>query len=115
MEMLVVGWEAGATGTWGFVNCAKSVIEREHGSVAAFGRRHRRLGIDDARQYRSAGSDQIRIAADSIHGLTQALEIPAVRDAAAQLALRVMRSRPTIYSKFHCPALADAMLAPVAS
>ena len=115
MEMLVIGWEAGDSGTWGFVNGARSVIESEYGSVRAFKRKHKRFKVDEAGKYRSAGSDQLRFCADSIGDLTKLLDVPAVRDSAAQLALRVMRSRPTIYSKFHCPALADAMLGSIAS
>ncbi len=115
MELMVIGWEAGGTGTWGFVNCARSVIEREYGSIESFERKHKRVDVDDSRQYRSAGSDQLSLSAGSIGALARLLRDSAVRDAAAQLALRVMRSRPNIYSKFHCPALAEAMLAPLAS
>lgn len=114
MELMVIGWEIGGVGTWGFVNCARSVIEREHGSIQLFEGKHKRVDVDDSRQYQSAGSDQLSISADSIPALARLLGDSAVRDAAAQLALRVMRSRSNIYSKFHCPALADAMLAPLA-
>jgi hypothetical protein len=115
MELLVVGWEIDSQGTWGFVNGAPSVILEEFGSIRAFQRKFRRITLDDSRQYRSAGGDQMQFHAASIGALTELLEQPAVRQSVAQLALRVMRSRPTIYSKFHCPDLADAMLAAVAS
>ncbi len=55
-------------------------------------------------------ADQLRFCADSIGDLTKLLDVPAVRDSAARLALRVMRSRSTIYSRFHSPALADSIL-----
>lgn len=115
MEMLVIGWEAGTVDTWGFVNGSRSIIERDYGTVAKFAKNHRRIHVDDSRQYRSAGADQIRFAAASVKDLTFLLEQPTVRDSAAQLALNVMRTRPTIYSKFHCPSLAEAMISRVAS
>jgi hypothetical protein len=114
MEMLVIGWEIDEPETWGFVNGARSVIEQEYGTIAAFKRRHRRLEVNESAAYRSAGGDQLQIRAGSLTELAEALEIPAVRNSAALLALRVMRTRATIYSKFHCPALADAMIAPIA-
>jgi len=110
MELLVLGWRIGGDGTWGFVNVARSVMRQECGAAQRI-----RLGgidveVDDTRPYRSAGSNQVRLSVTSLDDLIGLLEQPTVREAASLLALRVMRSRATIYSKFHCPNLADHAL-----
>lgn len=112
MEMLVLGWSARGAGRWGFVNVAKSALLNEFGSIAKFQRLYNCTAVDGDRGYRSAGADQVQIAVNRIADLTKLFEVPGVRNAASQLMLRVMRSRATIYGRFHCPALADQILEP---
>jgi hypothetical protein len=115
MEMLVIGWNVAGAGSWGFVNVARSVLIREFGSSAEFQRSYKHVMVNEDRVYRSAGADQLQISAGCIDDLTEIFDIPSVREAASLLMLRVMRSRHTIYGKFHCPALAEEVLALPAS
>jgi hypothetical protein len=110
METLVLGWNLSGDGTWGFVNVSRERLEREYGSLAKLRRTWRNIEFNETRRYRSAGADQVTLHAPSIEDLSALLAIAAVCDAAGTLMLRVMRTRPTIYSKYHCPALADAIL-----
>jgi hypothetical protein len=109
MELLVLGKMQQGSGTWAFVNVAASKLEEKYGSIALALRAF--PGVE-ARQtsYRSAGSDHIQLHADSIMVMNNLLRSPAVCDAAGLLMIRQMRSRATIFSRFHCPSLADAVL-----
>lgn len=110
MEVFVIGWNRNGKGTWGFVNVARSTLAYRFGSITAFRRSNRSIEIDEDREYRAAGQDQLRLSVDSITKLTTLVQDPDIRDAASKLMLNVMRTRPTLYGKFHCPALADEVL-----
>ena len=62
------------------------------------------------RDYRDAGQHQLSLHAHDLATMKALLANSAVLEAAAVLALRVMRKRATIYSKFHCKQLADLVL-----
>ena len=110
MELLVVGvHKSSASKMWGFVTVASDVLllafESDLAIVKAF------PSIEVTRNnYRDAGQHQITLQANDEQTLKAILEHEAVRRAAAALALRVMRKRATIYTKFHCKQLADSAL-----
>lgn len=110
MEILVLGWNKKNNGTWGFVNVSRKLLLQAYGSKDGLDRAWPNIECDDTRPYRSAGSDQIRLHASSIQDLTELFENEVVCNAAANLLLRVMRSRATIYSKYHCPGLAENII-----
>lgn len=62
------------------------------------------------RDYRDAGQYQLSLHAHDLVTMKALLANSAIQEAAAVLALRVMRKRATIYSKFHCKQLADLVL-----
>jgi hypothetical protein len=59
------------------------------------------------RQYRDAGQHQVTLWAGDEQSFATILGHKAVQQAGASLALRVMRKRATIYSKFHCKHVAS--------
>lgn len=111
MELCVVGYSGNdVKRTWGFINVSRSILVKKHGNMQRVRATYRGALIDSSRAYRAAGQDQLRMETRSITDLTALLSHPAVALAARDLALRVMQSRATIYSQYHCPDLADAIL-----
>jgi hypothetical protein len=113
METFVVGYLKGdKNGLWGFVNVATDVLFDGYAGEAAF--RDARPSIDVVqRNYRDAGQYQVSLHATDTDALVDLMADPIVRQAAGVLALRVMRKRATIYSKFHCKQLAACLLTSV--
>lgn len=112
MELFVVGYlrsEKPPVTTWAFLNVSKSVLRDGFGGVRAFKRRYPRVVIREGRGYRDAGDDHLTLAVGNQEHLDmQSLLLdPSVQLAAATLALRVMRKRPTLYSQYHCQLLVD--------
>lgn len=95
--------------SWGFINVASDVLFSTYGSEDAFKTAHPYVELRKA-GYRDAGQHQINISAATQSDMFGLLNDKAVTQAAAALCLRIMRKRATIYSKFHCPQLADAAL-----
>lgn len=107
METFVLGYlKNSPTEMWGFLTVASDVLsetyENDEMLMASF------PSIEIIRrEYRDAGQHQITLWAGDERSLKMLLEDKAVQQSAATLALRVMRKRATIYSKFHCKQLAD--------
>ena len=97
---------------WGFVNVASDVLNELAGGINDFATTHPMIEMIK-RNYRDAGQYQISLQANDQASLRSLLESTVVRRAASALTLRVMRKRATIYGKFHCKQLADAILASV--
>jgi hypothetical protein len=111
MELFVVGWERKDSGLlWSFVNVAEDVLVEEWPSPKKLMRTFPFLQIE-RRDYRDAGRHQLTLVCEHGTAMEQLLEDPGISKAAATLVLRVMRKRATIYSKYHCPQLADLALA----
>ena len=113
MELFVVGYTKGSAGQrerWGFVNVASDVLLDKFGTEAKLRRTFPTLELRES-SYRDGGQHQISLACFSYHDLDTLLKDQRVQIAAGHLALRVMRKRATIYSKFHCKQLADRALA----
>lgn len=110
METFVLGYlKNSPTEMWGFLTVASDVLsetyENDEMLMASF------PSIEIIRrEYRDAGQHQITLWAGDERSLIMLLEDKAVQQSAATLALRVMRKRATIYSKFHCKQLADFAL-----
>lgn len=107
METFVLGYHKNSpTEMWGFLSVASDVLsetyENDESLMTAF------PSIEIIRrEYRDAGQHQITLCAGDERSLKILLEDKAIQQSAATLALRVMRKRATIYSKFHCKQLAD--------
>ena len=113
MELFVIGGHRSldhSRSVWGFVNVAADVLHEGSGSDRRFKSRHRGIEVEHS-TYRDAGQHQRRLAFDSEGAAADALFDPRVQRAAGTLALRVMRKRATIYSKYHCKQLADTAFA----
>ena len=110
MELLVLGYQRNnPRELWGFVTVASDVLSKTFKSDRAI--RSAFPGVELIRRdYKDAGQHQLSLHAHDLETMTALLNHGAVQEAAAVLALRVMRKRSTIYSKFHCKQLADAVL-----
>ncbi len=110
MELFVMGYlKNDPQELWGFVNVASDVLfktfKTEEVVMNAF------PDVEFFRsEYRDAGQHQLSLHAHDLATMKALLANSTVREAAATLALRVMRKRATIYSKFHCKQLADEAL-----
>ena len=110
MELFVVGHDlVKPKEMWGFVNVASDVLVELAGGLDLFASTHPMIEMVE-RNYRDAGQHQISLHAPDESSLRLLLGNHMVCKAAGVLALRVMRKRATIYGKFHCKQLADAIL-----
>lgn len=112
MELFVVGYvraERPPVTTWSFVNVSKSALFDVYGGERAFRRSYPRVRIALGPEYRDAGEDHARLIVEDQENLDmQSLLLdPPLQIAAATLALRVMRKRPTLYSQYHCQLLVN--------
>jgi hypothetical protein len=111
MELLVLGYQKDhPSELWGFVVVASDVLSKTFKNDEAIRTVFPSVELV-RRDYRDAGQHQLSLHAHDIESVKALLRHSAVRQAAAALALRVMRKRATIYSKFHCKQLADSVLA----
>lgn len=107
MELLVLGYHKDAPSTlWGFVTVASDVLSGTFKTDKSFMDFFPSTEII-RRQYRDAGQHQVTLWAADEQSFAAILRHKAVQQAAAALALRVMRKRATIYSKFHCKHVAN--------
>lgn len=114
MEVFVLGHLRGHPGLpWGFVNVASDVLDHEFGSRSAFEQAFPDVEVIPS-DYRDAGPFQVRLwprlEQAGVEPLELVLQHPGVQRASAALVLRVMRKRATIYGKYHCKQMADAVL-----
>lgn len=110
MELLVVGvHKSNPSEMWGFVTVASDILSLQFESDQAIKEAFSSIEIT-RNNYRDAGQHQITLQANNELALKAILGHEAVQQAAAALALRVMRKRATIYAKFHCKQLADFAL-----
>ena len=110
MELLVVGYQKDDPNElWGFVTVARDVLLKTFKNDNAIRQAFPAVELI-RRDYRDAGQHQLSLHAHDLETMNALLTNSAVLDAAAALALRVMRKRATIYSKFHCKQLADLAL-----
>ena len=96
--------------TLSFINVASDVFYENFGSLKEFESEHPNIEVNTDTFYRDGGQHVL-----ALHAFTQNCMIDLLLDlrvtkAAATLCLRLMRKRPTIFSKFHCPQLVDAAL-----
>ncbi len=111
MEVLVIGhFKESPTKLWGFVTVAADVLyetfQNDETFMAAF------PSIElNKRGYKDAGQHQVTLWAGDEKSLRNLLGDKSIQKSAASLALRVMRKRATIYSKYHCKQLADLVTA----
>ena len=113
MEVFCVGYylEEDCTGfTWSFINIASDVFYEGFGSLETFESEHPDISVNTAPSYRDGGQLVIQLVASAQVTMLSLLIDQRVTKAAAMLCLRLMRKRPTIFSKFHCPQLASAAL-----
>lgn len=110
MELLVVGFHKSAPASmWGFVTIATDILSQAVDADPLL--LSTLAGVEMVqRDYRDAGQHQVTLQARDCQSLKTLLEHPSIQGAGAQLALRVMRKRATIYGKFHCKPLADQAL-----
>lgn len=107
MELLVIGYQRKAPDRpWGFVTVASDVLSEYFQNATALSKAFPGIKVSK-RQYRDGGQYQATLWSDDPDNLKAILGNKGVQRAAAALALRVMRKRATIYSKFHCKQLAD--------
>ena len=110
MELLVVGHHASQPDRmWGFVTVASDVLWSKFGSERKLLENFPFLELVQ-RDYRDAGQHQVTLFMSDHDMLCDVLGHAYVQQAASSLALRVMRKRATIYSKFHCKQLADLVV-----
>lgn len=107
MELLVLGFHKNdQSALWGFVTVASDVLSDNFKTEKSLIDFFPSVEVS-SRQYRDAGQHQVTLWAPDEQSFSTILRHEAVQQAAASLALRVMRKRATIYSKFHCKHLAD--------
>jgi hypothetical protein len=94
---------------WGFVNVASDLLLAEFKSIKGFSRAYPQVELRPT-NYRDGGQHQVGLVAYSQGVMVELLLDERVCRAAATLALRVMRKRPTLYFKYHCPQLVDRAL-----
>jgi hypothetical protein len=112
MELFCLGYYKDpelAEELWGFLNVASDVLFDAYGSEAKFQQAYPQIVVRRI-SYRDAGQHQVNLLALSQHDMFDLLNDEAVTKAAAELCVRLIRKRATIYSKFHCPQLVDASL-----
>ena len=110
MEILVIGHEKNDKATlWGFLVVARSPLEEEYGSLDKAAKALK-LYIDAERPYKSAGVDQCRIDFEDLDQFRNLLKSEVARRAAGRLMYNVMRKGVNRYAKYHCTALASAIL-----
>lgn len=113
MEVFCVGYylEDDCTDlTWSLMNVASDVFYEGFGNLEAFELEHPDVSVNTAPSYRDGGRLVIQLVAYTQNCMINLLLDQRVTKAAAMLCLRLMRKRPTIFSKFHCPQLASAAL-----
>ena len=113
MEVFSVGYylEKECEGlTWSFINVASDVFYEGFGSLKKFELDHPDISVNTTPSYRDGGQLLIKLDAFTQNCMINLLLDLRVTKAAATLCLRLMRKRPTIFSKFHCPQLVDAAL-----
>lgn len=114
METFVVGHQYGdPQDVWSFVVAAKTPLEAAYGTLAKAQRVLRGVEIVDDGRYKSAGYDQCRIVMDDLVTAERVLAQPVIQKAARQLMFHVMRKGVNRYARFHCTALAEAILRPL--
>lgn len=110
MELLVMGYHKNdPKELWGFVTVASDVLSKTFKNDKAIQKEFPDVELV-RRDYRDAGQHQLSLHAHDLATMKALLANNAVLEAAAVLALRVMRKRATIYSKFHCKQLANLVL-----
>ncbi len=110
MEIFVLGHAKNKPSSlWGFLTIASDVLNESGLGNAALKASYPLVDIFN-REYRDAGQNQITISTDDSFTLQRLLQDKIIIKAASTLALRVMRKRATIYSKYHCKQLADLIL-----
>lgn len=113
MEVFGLGYYKGkedADLTWSFVNVASDFLLESFGSEESFRSEYPSIYLDTETRYRDGGQYVFRLCAGTQNCMIQLLADIRVTKAAASLCLRLMRKRPTIFSKHHCPQLVDAAL-----
>jgi hypothetical protein len=109
MEVFVIGYHKGEPNKpWAFVIMALDVLEKEWRSWEKFHSEYPLAELYES-HYRDAGQHQCRVETDDIATLQRLLRDPRVVLAASALTLRLMRKRASMFSKFHCKQLADAV------
>ncbi|MEX3937393.1 GIY-YIG nuclease family protein [Paraburkholderia phymatum] len=110
MEVFVLGhYKDAPWKLWGFVNVATDALAEKYGNARELIAAFPGIRFSTARPYRDAGQFQIRLEADD-QDFFQLMADSCVMRAAATLALRVMRKRPTFFGKHHCKLLSNAIL-----
>ena len=110
MELLVVGYHKSfPSKMWGFVTVASDVLSETFADDESLNIAFPSIKVV-RRDYRDAGQHQITLHATTEQSMKALLRNTAIRRAAATLALRVMRKRATIYTKFHCKQLASVAI-----
>ena len=110
MELLVMGYQKdNPKEFWGFFTVASDVLSKTFKDDNAIKAAFPEVELV-RRDYRDAGQHQLSLHAHDLETMQALLKHSAVQAAAAALALRVMRKRATIYSRFHCKQLCDATL-----
>lgn len=110
MEIFVLGHVKNKPNDlWGFINVASDVLDEACLENDALKASYPLLDIYRS-GYRDAGQNQMTLSTNDIYTLRRLLHDKIIIKAAATLALRVMRKRATIYSKYHCKQLADLVL-----
>ena len=113
MEVFCVGYYREANikdFTWSFINVASDVLFESFGDEKAFKDKHPNIFVNKNAKYREGGQYVVQLHANTQNAMVSMMEDLRVAKAAAALCLRVMRKRSNIYSRFHCPQLADAAL-----
>lgn len=110
MELFVAGWlKQEPDVLWAFMTVAEDFLLQHWDSVDALVDAYPFVEMV-RRGYRDAGQHQVTLQVIGADEMAELLKDESVSKAAAALALRVMRKRATIYAKFHCPQLAEAVL-----
>jgi len=110
MEVFVVGWHKEDDNFhWAVLNVSCDQLDRQFPDPDEFFRSHPGTWCEET-GYQAAGIDQMAIHADTLPVIESLVADHRIRQAAAQLNLRLMRKGPTVYSRFHCIDLADRVL-----
>lgn len=109
-EVFVLGryWQD-ANRFWGFANLAEDELLDSLGSLRKVQRAFPEATMERI-SYPSAGPPLLRLQTPSLQQMLELIADPRVQRAARRLTLRLARKGATLYSKFHCPQLAERVV-----
>lgn len=111
MEVFVAGFAVKDNAFWAFINSSEKAFRgNEEWEAILLSQDYRTLTYDNSRQYKAAGHDQVMFHIESLDELEKFITEDRLIRSAKEFNLRLMKKGATIYSRYHCFDLVDAIL-----